>query len=228
MKIRYRDIKYQEEEIQSYNSSRFYENKYFSLFLNRRHFPQLTKNQERFLLKSFWKNGCICAFILEGTKQMPSLKQMLSNSSKDTLILENEKIMSEDLYAARAKTEDELNSYTGDLIDSFEDDLVNDLGLTDDSPVMINGVEDIIHGDPVEEEEIKDTDEVVLEENNNLDNVIGGMSTNEFSNKVLDLNNVEFNYRELLDLIDAYSDIGPTIDDVVHDSIESEKKHNNE
>ena len=54
------------------------------------------------------------------------------------------------------------------------------------------------------------------------------MSTNEFSNKVLDLNNVEFNYRELLDLIDAYSDIGPTIDDVVHDSIESEKKHNNE
>ena len=143
-------------------------------------------------------------------------------------ILENEKIMSEDLYAARVKTEDELNSYTGDLIDSFEDDLVNDLGLTDDSPVMINGVEDIIHGDPVEEEEIKDTDEVVLEENNNLDNVIGGMSTNEFSNKVLDLNNVEFNYRELLDFIDAYSDIGPTIDDVVHDSIESEKKHNNE
>lgn len=90
MKIKYKDIKYQEEEIQSYTSSRFYENKYFALFLNRRHFPQLTKNQERFLLKSFWQNGCICAFILEGTKQEPSLKQMLSNSSKDTLILENE------------------------------------------------------------------------------------------------------------------------------------------
>ncbi|MBO7694169.1 MAG: hypothetical protein J6T10_16240 [Methanobrevibacter sp.] len=90
MKIKYKDIKYQEEEIQSYTSKRFYENKYFALFLNRRHFPELTKNQERFLLKSFWQNGCICAFILEGTKQMPSLKQMLSNSSKDTLILENE------------------------------------------------------------------------------------------------------------------------------------------
>lgn len=90
MKIRYRDIQYQEEEIQSYTSKRFYENKYFGLFLNRRHFPQLTKNQERFLLKSFWQNGCICAFILEGTKQETSLKQMLSNSSKDTLILENE------------------------------------------------------------------------------------------------------------------------------------------
>lgn len=90
MKIKYKDIKYQEEEIQSYTSKRFYENKYFGLFLNRRHFPQLTKNQERFLLKSFWQNGCICAFILEGTKQEPSLNQMLSNSSKDTLILENE------------------------------------------------------------------------------------------------------------------------------------------
>lgn len=90
MKIKYKDIKYQEEEIQSYTSRRFYENKYFGLFLNRRHFPALTKNQERFLLKSFWQNGCICAFILEGTKQEPSLKQMLSNSSKDTLILENE------------------------------------------------------------------------------------------------------------------------------------------
>ena len=90
MKIKYKDIKYQEEEIQSFNAKRFYENKYFALFLNRRHFPQLTKNQERFLLKSFWQNGCVCAFILEGTKQEPSLKQMLSNSSKNTLILENE------------------------------------------------------------------------------------------------------------------------------------------
>ena len=142
-------------------------------------------------------------------------------------ILENEKIMKEDLYAARTKTEDELNSYSGDLIDSFEsDDLVNDLGLTDDSPVMINGVEDIVHGEEVDRPEIKDTDEVVLEENNNnLDNVIGGMATNEFSNKVLDLNNVEFNYREILDLIDAYSDIGPSIDDVVHDTLESEKEN---
>ena len=90
MKVKYKDIKYQEEELQSYTAKRFYENKYFGLFLNRRHFPQLTKNQERFLLKSFWQNGCVCAFILEGTKQAPSLKAMLSNSSKNTLILENE------------------------------------------------------------------------------------------------------------------------------------------
>ena len=90
MKIKYKDIKYEQEQIEAYTAKRFYENKYFGLFLNRRHFPQLTKNQERFLLKSFWQNGCVCAFIVEGTKQEPSLKQMLSNSSKDTLILENE------------------------------------------------------------------------------------------------------------------------------------------
>ena len=90
MKVKYKDIKYEQEQIEAYTAKRFYENKYFGLFLNRRHFPQLTKNQERFLLKSFWQNGCVCAFIVEGTKQEPSLKQMLSNSSKDTLILENE------------------------------------------------------------------------------------------------------------------------------------------
>lgn len=90
MKVKYKDIKYQEEELQSYTAKRFYENKYFGLFLNRYHFTGLTKNQERFLLKSFWQNGNICAFILEGTKQEPSLKAMLSNSSKNTLILENE------------------------------------------------------------------------------------------------------------------------------------------
>ena len=90
MQIRYRDIKYQEELSEALSSKRFYENKFFALFLNNYHFKELTKNQERFLLKSFWQNGCVCAFILEGTKQNPSLKTMLSNSSESTLILSNE------------------------------------------------------------------------------------------------------------------------------------------
>ena len=90
MKIKYKDIKYEEAQTEAYTSKRFYENKYFGLFLNNYHLPELTKNQERFLLKSFWQNGTIAAFILEGTKQEPSLKQMLSNSSKSTLILSNE------------------------------------------------------------------------------------------------------------------------------------------
>lgn len=90
MKIKYRDIKYEQEQSEAYSSKRFYENKYFSLFLNNYHLPELTKNQERFLLKSFWANGSVAAFVIEGTKQEPSLKQMLSNSSKSTLILSNE------------------------------------------------------------------------------------------------------------------------------------------
>lgn len=90
MKVKYKDIKYQEKEAETFNTRRFYENKYFSIFMNNHLFPELTKNQERFLLKSFWENGCVCAFIVEGTKQEPSLKEMLSNSSKDTLILSNE------------------------------------------------------------------------------------------------------------------------------------------
>ena len=90
MKIKYRDIKYEQEQIEAYTSKRFYENKYFGLFLNNYHFPELTENQERFLLKSWWANGCVAGLILEGTKRDPSLKQMLSNSSSSTLILSNE------------------------------------------------------------------------------------------------------------------------------------------
>lgn len=90
MKIKYKDIKYNEPESQSYGAQRFYENKYFGLFLNRYRFSKLTKNQNRMLFKSYWQTGTIAAFIVEGTKQEPSLKQMLSNSSKDTLILEND------------------------------------------------------------------------------------------------------------------------------------------
>ena len=90
MKIKFKDIKYEEAENEGYTAKRFYENKIFGLFLNNYRFPELTEAQNRFLLKSFWANGTICAFILEGTKQDPSLKDMLSNSSKSTLILSNE------------------------------------------------------------------------------------------------------------------------------------------
>lgn len=90
MKVKYKDIKYNEEEIEALTAKRFYENKYFGLFLNRYRFSNLTKNQNRYLFKSYWQNGTIAAFIVEGTRQEPTLRQMLSNSSKDTLILEND------------------------------------------------------------------------------------------------------------------------------------------
>ena len=88
-KLRYREIKENVEQ-ESYNARRFYENKYFGLFLNAYKFTNLTKNQERYLLKKLWQNGTICAFVLAGTQEDPSLKQLLSNSSKSTMELGND------------------------------------------------------------------------------------------------------------------------------------------
>lgn len=133
-------------------------------------------------------------------------------------ILENQKIMNEDLLVEKEKMKEEMASL--ELIDAFEDDdLVKDLGLTDDLEIISIEEDETIP-------EILSHEDVVLEENNNLDNVICGYSDDPMKNKtLLDLNNVEFNYKEILELIDAYSDLGPSIDDVVHDDLE---KINNE
>ena len=88
-KLRYRELKENVEQ-ESYNARRFYENKYFGLFLNAYKFTNLTNNQERYLLKKLWQNGTICAFVLAGTQEDPSLKQLLSNSSKATMELGND------------------------------------------------------------------------------------------------------------------------------------------
>ena len=82
MKIKYRDIK---EETNSFNSRRFYENKYFGLFLNAYKFTGISKNDERALLKGLWQKGTMAAFIIEGTKAEPSLKELLSNSTPNTI-----------------------------------------------------------------------------------------------------------------------------------------------
>lgn len=87
-KLRYREL--QNEEANSFNARRFYENKYFGLFLNAYKFTNLTKNQERYLLKKLWQNGTIAAFVLEGTQSDPSLKDLLSNKTKSTMELGND------------------------------------------------------------------------------------------------------------------------------------------
>ncbi len=70
-----------------------------------------------------------------------------------------------------------------------------------------------------------DADDIVLGQQNTIDNVIGGQGNFDHSlNRVLNLDNVEFNYKDLLDLIDAYSNIGPTISDVVEMDIKDEEK----
>ena len=88
-KVKYREI-IKEVEQNTFDARRFYENKYFGLFLNVYKFPELTKNQERYLLKKFWQNGTIAAFVLEGSKSEPSMRDLLANKTKSTLELGND------------------------------------------------------------------------------------------------------------------------------------------
>ncbi len=114
--------------------------------------------------------------------------------------------------------EKELEAEIGDLIDIFDNNsLITDLGLVED-PSSIKNLDDIVKGQ--KDEDITNNEEVVLYERNTLDNIIGGYgAVEERRNNILDLTNVEFNYKEILDLIDAYSDKGPSIQDVVDDTI---------
>ena len=66
-----------------------YRNKYFSLWMTSRHFKGLTKDQERFLMKSLYSLGSVAAFIIEDTKKEPSLVDLQANNTESTLILEN-------------------------------------------------------------------------------------------------------------------------------------------
>ena len=134
-------------------------------------------------------------------------------------ILEDKKILEEDLeferlrqLAAeeereRLRQEAEEEEKKMEIIDAFEanNSLISEFGLT--------------------EEEVR-SEQTVIEDNQNLveldvsnntiDNVIGGFNNDSFiRNNILDLTNVEFNYKEILDLIDIYSEGGPTIEDVV-------------
>lgn len=88
MKVKYRDFK--EQESITYTSQRFYENKYFGLFLNAYKFDNLTRSQRRYLLKKLWQNGTCCCFVLADTKQEPSMKSLLTNKTKDTIAIGND------------------------------------------------------------------------------------------------------------------------------------------
>ena len=87
-KVRYKEVKAVENE--NYTAKRFYENKYFSLFLNAYKFTNLTKNQQRYLLKRLWSAGTIAAFVDPSTRPDPSLKQLLTNSSIGTISIGEE------------------------------------------------------------------------------------------------------------------------------------------
>lgn len=88
MKVKFKDFKKFVDPL-GIDTETLYNNKYFGLWLNSRHFPELTRDQERFLMKELWAKGSVCAFIVPGTKKEPSLETMQANKSESTLILEN-------------------------------------------------------------------------------------------------------------------------------------------
>ena len=89
---RFQDIKKVtiEEDMPGLATKTFYRNKYYSLWMGTRHFPELTRDQERYLKKSFWRTGTTAAFIIPGSKPDPTMEELLSNSSSKTLILEHQ------------------------------------------------------------------------------------------------------------------------------------------
>ncbi|MBR3889684.1 hypothetical protein IKJ53_04140 [bacterium] len=59
-KLRYREIKENIND-EKLTALRFYESKYFGLFLNAYKFTNLSKNQSRYLLKKMWKMALLRA-----------------------------------------------------------------------------------------------------------------------------------------------------------------------
>ena len=90
MQVRYRDLITNDVDKETYGAKRFYENKFFGLFLNAYKFDNLTRSQTRYLLKKLWQNGTCCCFVLPDSKQDPSLKALLTNKDKNTIALGND------------------------------------------------------------------------------------------------------------------------------------------
>lgn len=84
-KIKFKDFKELGEATSTFDTKRFLENKYFGLFLNAYRFPTLSAENQRYLLKKLWSNGCAAIFIIEGTRKEPTLKEALTNSSPNTI-----------------------------------------------------------------------------------------------------------------------------------------------
>ena len=88
-KMKFKDFKEIGNEVGTFDTARFLENKYFGLFLNAYKFPTLNAETQRFLLKKLWNNGCAAIFIIEGTRKEPTLNQALTNNSPNTIATNN-------------------------------------------------------------------------------------------------------------------------------------------
>lgn len=88
-KVKYKEIKESATD-DVLNARRFYETKYYGLFLNAYDFTNLSKEQKHYLLKAMWMRGTCAAFIIEGTKPDASLKDIISNATPSSLVLAQE------------------------------------------------------------------------------------------------------------------------------------------
>ena len=81
-KLKYKDIKLLEDGEQSILSARrFYETKYYGMFINAFEFPELDQEQQHYLLKQLWSNGSVACFVDKSSIPDKSLKNLIGNQS---------------------------------------------------------------------------------------------------------------------------------------------------
>lgn len=88
-KLKYSELK-KSIECENLDNRRFYETKYYGIFLNAFDFPELNQEQQHYLLKRFWKDGCVNAFVLEGSKPDKTLKGLIGNKSVSSITMGEE------------------------------------------------------------------------------------------------------------------------------------------
>lgn len=80
-KMRYRDLIKKDGNEGILNHRRFYENKYFGLFMNSFRFKELTEQENYYILKTFWTIGAIACFIPKATiKNDKTLENQINGS----------------------------------------------------------------------------------------------------------------------------------------------------
>lgn len=65
----------------------FYRNKYFSMFVNAYKFPELTPEENRFIMTQFWETGTVLAFILADSKKPAYEKQIELHDEQDGKVI---------------------------------------------------------------------------------------------------------------------------------------------
>ena len=88
-KVKFKDTK-EDATCEVLTARRFYETKYYGLFLNAYEFTNISKEQKHYLLKRMWTRGTCAAFIIEGTKPDASLMDIMQNKTPSSLVLAEE------------------------------------------------------------------------------------------------------------------------------------------